>query len=223
MIKKTITYSNLDGVEVSEDYWFQITKAEFVKKALKEGGEVYLNKLRALSELTEKEIAGKGRELMETFEMLLGDAVGKREGDLFIKNDEIKKRFLFSGAYDKFFMDLIEGPDSGAAFLSNVLPKGAQEEIEKEMKKRGMTVEGEATEVATPAQPTPFPESLENAVQANSTPEMQAVAPQLEEAGKDDEPAWYKESRYPTSKELMKAGPEELALAMKMKNAKAFG
>lgn len=210
MIKKSITYQDIDGNEKTEDFCFQITKAQFVKKALKEGGSEYIKKLEMLSKLTPDQMQGRGRDVMDTFETLLGDAVGKRvadtEGDLLIKNERIKNRFMYSGAYDALFMELVESPDSGAIFLRNIMPRDAQSEIEKELAKR-----------AAEGQPTPFPQSLENAVQANSTPELQAAPPVLEEADKDERPAWLKEMREPTSKELLQMPKDEMSLAFKMR------
>jgi len=229
MIKKTISYKDLDGNEKTEDFWFQITKAEFVKRAMAEGGEGYLEKLDSLTNLKPDEMAGKGREIMDTFEVLLADAVGKREGDLFIKNDTIKNRFLYSGAYDAFFMELITTPDSGAIFMRNMLPRDAHQEIDRLMAERGITPTEEAP-AATNSEPTPFPQSLEKAVEANKTPELETDAPVLEvdhrvlaEASKDDEPVWFKEQRYPTRKELINMPQEELQFAMKLKGSKAFG
>lgn len=218
MIKKTITYDDLDGNKKSEDFWFQITQAEFLKKAMTEGGEAYLDKLRGLANLDESDMVGKGKEIMSTFETLLGDGVGRREGDLFIKNDEIKNRFMYSGAYDAFFMELIQSPDSGAIFMRNMLPRDAHEAIDKALAERNLA-QGETA--STGAEP---PESGQVSLSTPiRTPELTAAAPQLAEARKDDEPAWLKEQRYPTQKELIKMSQEELQLAMRMKTAKAFG
>lgn len=239
MIKKTITYDDLDGTTKTEDFWFQITQAEFVKKAMTEGGEAYLEKLQRLAQATE----ANGKEVMATFEVLLRDAVGRREGMQFVKTDEIRNHFMFSGAYDAFFLELIQTPDSGATFMRGMLPKNAHSAIDKALAERGVDIAStdtftkpdDATVVETvqvdagngggsaSAQPTPFPQSLEKAVEANQTPVLDAAAPQLAEAGKDDEPKWLQETRYPTQKELMAMPPAELQLAMKMKSSKAFG
>lgn len=227
MIKKSITFTNLDGQLKQEDYWFQLTQADFAKKALTEGGHAYLERLRDLSELTEETAVGRGKEMMDTFETILFDSVGMREGDLFIKNEEITKRFRYSGAYDAFFLELLQTPDSGASFFKNVFPRDLGAAIDKALAENSTgTAEPAPAETAPePARPTPFPQSLEKAVEANNTPELQAAAPELAETGKDEsiEPKWLQENRYPTQKELIQMPQSELQLAMKMKSAGAFG
>jgi hypothetical protein len=207
MIKKTIKYKNLDGVDVQEDFWFKITPAEFVKRAMSEGGDSYIEKLQRLSdlskfsEITQSEIdlgGGRGREIMDTFETILRDAVGRREGDLLIKDETAKNRFMYSGAYDKFFMELITGEDSGALFFTAVLPSADQ--IQEALKEINARRVAEGKEPVGPNGPRPV------------------------EAGKDDDqPKWLQEGRYATQQELLKAGPDETRLAMKMKSEKAFG
>lgn len=211
MIKKTVSYENHDGESVTKDFWFNISKAEFLKKAMTEGGEAYLEQLQALSGMTEEQVAnGGGRKVMNIFESLLGDAVGEREGANFVKSDEIRKDFMYSGAYDQLFMDLLMGKDSGAAFMAGLLPKDAKNAMEEELSKRGMTVEGQVEEALT-IKPT------------SETPKLDAAAPQLAEAGKDDEPVWFKEERYPTSKEMMRMDKDQMAFAMRIKQDKYFG
>lgn len=222
MIIKSITYKNIDGQLTQEDYGFQITEAEFTKVTITRGGPAYLEQLRTLANITEEDVFGRGKEIMDVFDTLLGDAVGKREGDLFIKNEDIRKRFMYSGAYDAFFMDLIGAPDSGAQFLRKMLPGNAAEAIDKAMAEAGLAPAGDVA--ATQPTPEPSPTSVQaEAYGEINTPELQAAAPQLAEAGKDEEPKWLQEGRYATSKELMRMGPEETRLAMKMKNDRAFG
>lgn len=230
MIIRSITYTNLDGQLRQEDFAFQLTEAEFTKKAMTEGGPAYLERLRKLADLTQAELeAGAGKEVMATFDVLLGDAVGKREGDLFIKNDEIRNRFLYSGAYDALFMELITTPDSGATFMRNMFPGNAHAAIDKALAERGVeTADVTATQPTPEASPvTNVPDIVRTEFQKGivtvNAPELQPAAPQLSEAGKDDEPLWFRESRYATPKELMKMGKEEMQFAMMMKSTKAFG
>jgi len=198
MIKKTIDYKDLDGNPRSEAYWFQLTQADFTRKAMTAGGEAYLERLRGLSELTEETVAGRGQELMDTFETILFDAVGRREDDLFIKDEALTRRFRFSGAYDACFMELITTPDSGATFFKGVFPQNVGEAIDKALAEKAAAeqVDGEAP---------------------SNAPELQAAEPVLEETGKDT-PAWLREEREPTNKELMEMSKDEMALAFRLKS-----
>lgn len=209
MLKQSITFQNLDDEEVTEDFYFQITKAEVAEKALIEG-EGYYERLRDLS--VEKD----GAKIISHFKAILASAVGRREGQIFKKSQEITDYFMFSGAYDAFFMGLMEKPDSGASIIAAMLPKDAQEEAARVIKERGLeTVElpesGTIEKVAEPTddEPATGPQTPSGASSVNQRA--------------DDEPLWLKETRYPTKQELMKMGPEETRLAMKMKSQQAFG
>lgn len=207
MLKQSITFQNLDDEEVTEDFYFQITKAEVAEKALVEG-EGYYERLRDLS------IERDGAKIIQHFKAILASAVGRREGQIFKKSQEITDYFMFSGAYDAFFMGLMEKPDSGASIIKAMLPKDAQEEAAKIIKEKGLDVvelpeSGTIEKVAEPAEPTTGPQTPSGASSANQS------------AG--DEPIWLKETRYPTKQELMRMGSEETRLAMKMKSDKAFG
>lgn len=191
MLKKVISYQNLDGEEVTEEYYFQLTKAEVAERALIEG-DGYADRLMALSTETD------GAKIIAHFKEILQSAVGRREGQLFIKDEAIRKQFMYSGAYDAFFMELLENEDSGAAAIKAMLPKDAHEAIDKEMAKQKSTI------VELPAGAPEL--SVEGAVQlTDAEAQVQTLEP-----GKDETPAWLKEKREPTSKELREMGKEEM-------------
>lgn len=227
MLKKTITYKDLDDNDVTEDFYFNLNKAELAEMALagtsKGGGgfEEYLKKIIA---------ANDGRQIMDMFKEIIAMSVGKRSatGKSFVKNPEIRDEFMGSEAYSILFMELVTDTSKAIEFIRNLVPAdiAAQADLTGtfELPNSGV-IEGVAGDAAVQAekpqvqfeqaggQPTPFPESLEAAVVANN-----AGNPQ-----EDDEPAWMKETRYPTRQELMRMGPEETRLAMKMKSNRAFG
>jgi hypothetical protein len=247
MLKKAITFINIDGETVTEEFWFQITASEIAKKAVVEG-EDYGKRLEGLT------VERDGAVIIKEFEKILGDAVGRREGMRFVKSQEITDYFLQSGAYDAFFMDIMTSSDSGASVLTGIFPANIQGELQKALQEKGITVAElpdltteEKTEVMQKAGYTPDDISgvlgdaqtqaekpqpqFEQAVQADpsvhlTSPELQGVISEVTPvpalSGKDDEPAWLRETRYPTKQELMRMGSEEMQLAMKMKASKAF-
>lgn len=215
MLKQSITFQNLDDEEVTEDFYFQITKAEVAEKALIEG-EGYYERLRDLSAETD------GAKIIGHFKVILASAVGRREGQIFKKSQEITDYFMFSGAYDAFFMGLMEKPDSGASIIRAMLPKDAREEATRLMKERGLEVvelpgSGTVEKVAEPEKPMVSQETVDQAKAISDHRDAQS------QSSDNDEPIWLKETRYPTKQELMKMGSEETRLAMKMKSQKAFG
>ncbi len=44
------------------------------------------------------------------------------DGKTFVKNDEIRRNFEQSGAYETLFMELLSNPDAAAAFVNGVMP-----------------------------------------------------------------------------------------------------
>jgi hypothetical protein len=249
MLKKTLTYTNLDGNLVTKDYYFQITKAEAAKMAASEGAD-YGERLRKLS--AERD----GAKIMAAFEDLLCSAVGEREDDMFIKDPLIAKRFRYGGAYDSLFEEILDLPDFGLSMIKAIFPSDVQKEIDKSMAEQGIptvlpgtpedrleamkgvlgsdrveeirsggVIEGVAGDMAVQhdkpqptfihpgpptlgTEPTVFPQNLDRAIQANASSEIT-----------DDDPAWLKEGRSPTRKELMKMSKEDMQLVYKMREA----
>src|SRR3954464_13358968 len=113
MLKKAITFTNIDGVTVTEEFHFQISQSDATKMMLVEG-EDYQERIMKRTEERD------GAKIIEHFENLLRAAVGKREGMRFVKNREITDYFMQSGAYDAFFMELIRTPDSGATIVAGM-------------------------------------------------------------------------------------------------------
>lgn len=117
MLKKTITYKDLDGNDIIEDFYFSLSKAEIAEMELgREGGFAkYLEKLIA---------SENASEIIATFKKILLSSIGRRseDGKRFIKSDEIANEFLQSDAYSTLFMSLINEEDSAAEFVTGILP-----------------------------------------------------------------------------------------------------
>lgn len=208
MIKKTISYEDLDGNTQTRDFWFQITKAEFLEKAMVEGGEDYLKKLERLAKLTPEDMnTGGAKEVMSIFKTILADGVGRREGELFIKTPEITNQFMFSGAYDAFFLELIQTPDSGAIFMRNMLPRDAHKAIDEALAEKAKESGGDIPELQA------APPVLEE-----PAPELPEVTKFYSELGDKEKPAWLKDLREPTDKELIAMPKEEMQLAFRLKS-----
>lgn len=215
MLKKTLSYENLDGETVTKDFYFQITKAEVVEKAMA-NGDGYLESLGQLSAET------NGAEILRHFKDILSNAVGQRQGQLFIKNDDIRNEFMYSGAYDQFLLEMLEAPDSGASQIRAILPKDAQKLVDEEAAKRGIKIDSPELPASPPvlegevAKPEPtFTGDIKRAVAETDA----AKAPAPAQTGTDDDPVWLKEGRNPTRQELMKMSKDEIQFAAKMREA----
>ena len=145
MLKKTITFENVDGEEVTEDFYFNMNKAEMLEMELTVGGD------DGLEEHFKKVVASGNRQaILDIYKEILSRTVGRREGKLFIKNDQITNEFMHGGAYSQMFMDLFNNPNAILEFFRGVLPNN--------MKAGYDTIMKEQLGTEAPAQPEVKPE-----------------------------------------------------------------
>lgn len=117
MLKKTINFMDLDGNPVSEDFYFQLNKAEITEMELSQKG--------GLGEHLKAIIASEdGGAIISTFKNILASAVGKKseDGRRFIKSEEITNDFLQSEAYPEMFMELVTNADAASEFIRGIMP-----------------------------------------------------------------------------------------------------
>lgn len=122
MLKKTLTYKDFNGDEVSEDYFFHLSQAELVELELSHKG--------GLSESMKKIIADEdGKAIIAEFKKIILQAYGKRsdDGRRFIKNQELRDEFESSEAYSTLFMELVLNAGSAAEFINGIVPSGMDE------------------------------------------------------------------------------------------------
>lgn len=117
MLKKTITYVDFDGNERTEDFYFNLTKAEVTEMEMSvEGG---------LGKSLEKIVAEKdSKRIIETFKDLILRSYGEKspDGKRFVKNQELRDAFAQTEAYSELFMELATKADMAAAFVNGIVP-----------------------------------------------------------------------------------------------------
>ena len=118
MLKKEITYTDFNGETQTEDFYFNLSKAELTELVLvQEGG---------LEEHIQDIVdSNNGREIIDMFKKIIRLSYGRRspDGRLFRKKDEFFEDFEFSGAFDVLFMELAMDGDKGAEFIAGIIPK----------------------------------------------------------------------------------------------------
>lgn len=126
MLKKSITYTNFDDEEVTEDHFFHMSKAELVELEMSQEGGFS----SALERIIEDQ---DGKVIIAEFKKIILGAYGKKspDGKRFIKNQEIRDEFESTEAYSALFMELCTNADSAAEFVNGVVPKGVAEEAAK--------------------------------------------------------------------------------------------
>lgn len=123
MLKKTITFDDLDGNSVTEEFYFNLNKAEMVEMSAG-GFEAILQQMLDTKDM---------KEMLKLIKELLGKAVGKRseDGKRFIKNQEITDDFLQSEAFSELFMELVTDDGTKAQeFFIGLMPKGLGEKAQ---------------------------------------------------------------------------------------------
>lgn len=117
MVKKTIKYTDYNGEEREEDFYFNLTKPELIGLELGEEG--------TLTEYLRTIVRSKdARKVFEIINKIIGKAYGKKspDGRRFMKSEEITKEFLETEAYVEFYMELLSDPDKAAEFVRSILP-----------------------------------------------------------------------------------------------------
>lgn len=117
MLKKTVTYTDYDGNTRTEDFYFNLNKAEITEMELStEGGMEKM--LKRLIDTRD------GKRIIETFKDIVLRAYGEKspDGKRFIKTQELRDAFVQTEAYVNIFMELATDHDAAAAFVSGILP-----------------------------------------------------------------------------------------------------
>lgn len=129
MLKKTITYTDYNGTERTEDFYFNLTKAEIAEMELEIPG--------GMTALIDKITKTKDTpSLVKMFKDLILRAYGEKsdDGRRFIKSKELKESFEQTEAYSELFMELASNADAASEFINGITPKvpeAAKKAIEK--------------------------------------------------------------------------------------------
>ena len=121
MLKKTITYTDYNGSERTENFYFNLTKAELMEMELTtEGG---------LSAMIENVVAAKDTPtIIKVFKDLVLKAYGEKspDGRQFMKEDEngrpLANKFKQTLAYSQLFMELATNDKAAAEFVNGIIP-----------------------------------------------------------------------------------------------------
>lgn len=117
MLKKKITYTDYNGTERTEDFYFNLTKAEIT--------EMELGTTGGLAEMIRKIVdAQDAPSIVKIFKDIILKAYGEKspDGKRFIKSDEISTAFSQTEAYSQLFMELAMDADAAAEFINGIIP-----------------------------------------------------------------------------------------------------
>ena len=129
MLKKTITYTDYDGNERTEDFYFNLTKAEVM--------EMELGTTGGMKKMLEKIVSEQdSKRIIESFKDIILRSYGEKspDGRRFIKNDEIRNSFAQTEAYSILFMELATDSGAAADFVNGIVPKIEDKKNEAKLK-----------------------------------------------------------------------------------------
>lgn len=136
MYKKIIKYTDYNGVEREEPFYFNLNKAELVKW---EGSTV--GGMRAMYD---KIIRTKDQEqLIKLFETIIQRAYGEKsdDGRRFMKSPEILANFVCTEAYSNLFMELASNDLAASEFMNGIMPADLLDEAKKAQERGELSIQ----------------------------------------------------------------------------------
>ncbi len=118
MLKKVVTYTDYNGLERTEEFYFNLSKAELVEmEAGTPGG--YSAMLQSVVDA--KDVPA----LIKIWKELILKAYGVKSADgrRFIKSEEISQEFAQTEAFVNLYMEMVTDDKAAAAFANGIIPK----------------------------------------------------------------------------------------------------
>ena len=116
MFKKQITYTDFNGTERKEDFYFHMSVQEATRLQAKHNGQpldVYAKNLAANQDI---------EEMVHFIEEITLMAYGKKsdDGKSFVKSPAIRTEFEYSQAYAELFEELMTVPETAEKFAKGI-------------------------------------------------------------------------------------------------------
>lgn len=127
MLKKTITYTDYNGMERTEDFYFNLTKAELM--------EMEMGTTGGFAEMVQRIIAAKDAPaIIKIFKEMILKAYGQKspDGRRFIKSEELREEFSQTEAFSILYMELATDDKAAAKFVNGVMPAEMVQQAQKQ-------------------------------------------------------------------------------------------
>ena len=128
MLKKAITYVDYNGVERTESFYFNLSKAELIEMEYSTVG-TFTSMIQNIIDAQDEP------ELIKLFKSLILKSYGKKSADgrRFEKSEEISKDFSETEAYVILFMELARDSKAASEFVNGIIPADIdREELKKQ-------------------------------------------------------------------------------------------
>lgn len=128
MLKKTIKYTDFNGVDMEENFYFNISKAELTELQLKTPGGygAYIEKIVAAKDVPT---------LARLFKDLILMSYGEKsdDGKRFVKvapdGHRLADDFVQTEAYSELYMELVTDDKAAAAFVNGIIPQSLDQKV----------------------------------------------------------------------------------------------
>lgn len=119
MFKITKTYKDYDGNEITNDFYFSMSKPDLLRLNFSSPGGL----VRYITSIQE---SNNGGEIIAFFEKILAVSYGRKifdptYGTLFQKKPEFTEQFVSTPAYAEIYMDLATNAQYSADFIKGVV------------------------------------------------------------------------------------------------------
>ena len=117
MLKKTITYTDFDGNERTEDFYFNLSKAEVIEMETKAKGGLS-EKLKRIVETQNT------KQIIKIFKDIILKSYGEKspDGKKFVKSKKLSDAFSQTEAFDNLFTELATDSVAAEAFIKAIIP-----------------------------------------------------------------------------------------------------
>ena len=125
MLKKTITYVDYNGTQRTEDFYFNLSRAECIEMEISNFGmQEYIKKI--VDSLDNKKI-------VEVFKEIILKAYGERslDGKYFRKSKELAEAFSQTEAYTELYVELVTNTEAAIEFMNGIIPPAVEPQDHK--------------------------------------------------------------------------------------------
>lgn len=124
MRKETITYTDFNDIERTEDHYFNISKSEIADMEMSAAGG-YSEMLKRLVQVEDRPTLSK---IFKEF-ILKAYGVKSADGKRFEKSPEISEAFSQTGAFDVLYIRLLSDTKFAIDFINSVFPSDIQKKL----------------------------------------------------------------------------------------------
>ena len=127
MFVKEIKYTDYNGIDRNEKFYFNLNKSELTEMDLTTAGGMksFIERITNTQDQAE---------LIKLFKELILKAYGQKsdDGKRFIKSDELRNEFSQTMAYDTYFMLLATNEKEAIKFVNGLMPAALVAEASKQ-------------------------------------------------------------------------------------------